>query len=256
MPYLLATLLLILSGSALALGRGEVMMERLTSAEIGKLIEQGTTTAIVVTGGIEQNGPYLATGKHNLIARAAGEAVARQLGKALVAPVLPVVINGEFEPVSGHMRYPGTLSLRSETFINVVIDLVVSLRVQGFREIILLGDSGSTQKALQGVAKALNEGWADSGVVVRYIPDYYQAWHGREGPGTLLRDGRIQQVEDGHHHDVVMASVMLSIDPHSVRVPAVVNGVRLEPVSRFQMLGRFMLQGVVSRTVTAVRAAR
>jgi len=53
------------------------------------LIQAGKTTTIILpTGGTEQNGPPLALGKHNARVRANAEAVGRQLGNALVAPVL------------------------------------------------------------------------------------------------------------------------------------------------------------------------
>jgi hypothetical protein len=65
---------------------------------------------------VEQNGPYLVTGKHNVILRATTEAIARELGNALVAPVVPFVPEGDLDPPSGHMQYPGTISVREGTF--------------------------------------------------------------------------------------------------------------------------------------------
>src|SRR5690242_15529159 len=62
-----------------------VFIEELTWMEIRDAMQAGKTTVIVATGGIEQNGPYLATGKHDLILRATTEAIARKLGNALVA---------------------------------------------------------------------------------------------------------------------------------------------------------------------------
>ena len=41
----------------------------------------------MATGGVEQNGPYLVAGKHNLILKATTEAIARKLGTTLVAPI-------------------------------------------------------------------------------------------------------------------------------------------------------------------------
>jgi hypothetical protein len=39
--------------------------EELTWMEIRDAVAAGTTTIIIGTGGIEQNGPYVAVGKHN-----------------------------------------------------------------------------------------------------------------------------------------------------------------------------------------------
>ena len=53
-----------------------VFIEELTWMEIRDAMKEGKTTVIIPTGGVEQNGPYLATGKHNYILRATIEAVA------------------------------------------------------------------------------------------------------------------------------------------------------------------------------------
>jgi len=62
-----------------------VFIEELTWMEVRDAVNAGKTTAIVGTGGIEQNGPYVATGKHNYVLQATTEAIARKLGNALVA---------------------------------------------------------------------------------------------------------------------------------------------------------------------------
>ena len=42
-----------------------VFIEELTWLEVRDALRAGKSTAIIATGGIEMNGPYLATGKHN-----------------------------------------------------------------------------------------------------------------------------------------------------------------------------------------------
>src|SRR5580765_6627323 len=49
-----------------------VWMEDLTMLEIRDLLKQGKTTALILTGGVEENGPYLTTGKHNNVLRVMG----------------------------------------------------------------------------------------------------------------------------------------------------------------------------------------
>lgn len=44
-----------------------VWIEELTWMEVRDALAAGKTTAIIATGGIEQNGPYLATGKHHYV---------------------------------------------------------------------------------------------------------------------------------------------------------------------------------------------
>lgn len=75
-----------------------VFIEDLTWMEIRDAMQAGTNTVIVATGGIEQNGPYIVTGKHNYVLRATTEAIARKLGKTLVAPIVPFVPEGDIDP--------------------------------------------------------------------------------------------------------------------------------------------------------------
>ncbi|MGH9332645.1 MAG: creatininase family protein, partial [Vicinamibacteria bacterium] len=110
-----------------------VFIEDLTWMEVRDAIEDGKTTVIVATGGIEQNGPYLVTGKHNVVLRGVTESIARKLGNALVAPILSLVPEGDFDPPSGHMRYPGTIGLSEETFKAVLRDVGRSLKTHGFQ---------------------------------------------------------------------------------------------------------------------------
>ena len=58
-----------------------VWIENLTMLEVRDLIKGGKTTALVLTGGIEENGPYLTTGKHNNVLKAMGESIGRALGQ-------------------------------------------------------------------------------------------------------------------------------------------------------------------------------
>src|SRR5436189_1673303 len=83
-----------------------VWIEELTWMEVRDAMKAGKKTVIIPTGGVEQNGPYLATGKHDYILKATGEAIARKLGNALVAPIVPFVPEGDFDPPTIHMPYP------------------------------------------------------------------------------------------------------------------------------------------------------
>ena len=96
--------------SLLGVFRGQTWMD------IRDALAAGKTTAIIATGGVEPNGPWLVPGKHNYVLDANCEAIERNLGRALCAPIVKWVPEGDIEPRSGHMRSPGTISLRQETF--------------------------------------------------------------------------------------------------------------------------------------------
>ena len=54
-----------------------VWIEELTMMEVRDALAEGKTTALILTGGIEENGPYLTTGKHNHVLSVMGESIAR-----------------------------------------------------------------------------------------------------------------------------------------------------------------------------------
>ena len=58
-----------------------LFIDEMTFMEVRDAIRAGKTTAIVATGGVEQNGPYTATGKHNFVLRATTDAIARNEGR-------------------------------------------------------------------------------------------------------------------------------------------------------------------------------
>jgi hypothetical protein len=68
-----------------------VFIDDLTWTELRDGIAAGKTTIIVPIGATEQNGPWMALGKHNVRAKALSEKIARALGNALVAPVISYV---------------------------------------------------------------------------------------------------------------------------------------------------------------------
>src|SRR5438034_8568945 len=113
---LLAWVLLFACGAAGAQLPDTVFLEELTWTELRDLVGSGKTTVLVPIGGTEQNGPHMALGKHNIRVRLLAAQVAHGLGNALVAPVLAYVPEGAVEPPAGHMRFPGTITVREETF--------------------------------------------------------------------------------------------------------------------------------------------
>ena len=121
--------------------------EELTWMEMRDAIKGGKTTILIGTGGVEQNGPYVAGGKHNYVLQTVLPYIARSIGNTLIAPIVKFVPEGAIEPTpAGHMRYPGTISLEAATFEALLTDICRSYKAHGFRDIILLGDSGGNRR--------------------------------------------------------------------------------------------------------------
>lgn len=234
-----------------------VFIEELTWLEVRDAMRAGKTTAIIATGGIEMNGPYLATGKHNYILRATTEAIARKLGNALVAPIIPFVPEGAIDPPTSHMRYPGTISLQEDTYRRLLTDIAASLRAHGFKHIIMIADSGGNQAGMKEVAAALAEKWAGK-TTIHYIPEYY------DYPGLMkwLESQGIRQVDEGHHDDLGISSLMMTVDPNTVRMRQrlakgkfSINGVNLAPAEKTIILGKKAVEYRATITVEAIKKA-
>ena len=237
----------------------DLRLEYLTWVEVRDLIQGGTKSIIVPTGGVEQNGPFVALGKHNFIIQQTSQAIASRLGKTLIAPIIQYVPEGEVTPPEGHMRYPGTLSLREETFEQLLEDTCRSLRAHGFEEIILIGDSGGNQLGLYRVALKLDREWRDEKTRVLYIPEYYDYVQ-------VDKDIRARGIEEqvGEIHDSLPFTLqLLALDPSLVRYDervaknlAALNGIALTPLPFFQALGQDIVMQRTERTVAAISAAR
>jgi creatinine amidohydrolase/Fe(II)-dependent formamide hydrolase-like protein len=189
-----------------------VWIEEMTWMDVRDALAAGTTTAIIPTGGVEPNGPWLATGKHNYVLRANCDAIARALGDALCAPIVKLVPEGNIDPPSSHMISPGTISLRQESYEAMLTDVAHSLKMHGFRNIIFIGDSGGNQSGQQAVAERLNAQF--DGTVVAHVAEYYDYAGVSEHMASL---GLAGGEADGLHDDPVISLNMFYTDPHSVR---------------------------------------
>ncbi len=129
----------------------------------------GKSTAIIFVGSSEQNGPHMAIGKHNFIARYCAEKIADKLGDALVYPVIPFAITGDAAAKTAHMRFPGTVTLQSDVFSGVVRNVAQSALAAGFKLVALMGDHGGGQEELSRVAQALSAIAKGSGARVLYV---------------------------------------------------------------------------------------
>ena len=235
-------------------------LEELTWTELRANVQGGKTTVLVPVGGTEQNGPHMAVGKHNVRVKALSERIARALGNALVAPVLAYVPEGQVSPPTGHMRFPGTLTVPDDVFQKNVEYAARSLKAHGFRHIVLLGDHGSTQSGQSAVATRLNREWASAPARVHAVGEYYRA--SQDEFRHLLKARGYRDDELGSHASLADTSLMLAVDPRLVRTDRLRrgtgptgDGVDGDPGRASAELGRLGVEAIVARTVSAVRTA-
>ena len=150
-----------------------VWIDDLTWPEVRDAIAGGKTTAIIFAGSSEQNGPHMVIGKHNIIASYLAQRIANQLGDALVYPIVPFAITGNPMPRTGHMRFPGTVTMPPEVFLGVVRAVTQSALTAGFKAVALMGDHGGGQEELALAAKAMDVLARANGARVLYVGDLY-----------------------------------------------------------------------------------
>jgi creatinine amidohydrolase len=237
-----------------------VQLEDLTWTELRAALQAGTTTIIVPVGGTEQSGPHMALGKHNARVKALAGRIAASLGDTLVAPVLAYVPEGSISPPTGHMRFPGTISISDATFTSLLESAGRSFRQAGFTHIVLLGDHGDYQRLLRDVAKVLNREWVGTPVHAHYIDTYYSVT--QTAYVQALRAKGLSDSQIGTHAGTADTSLMLAIDPNLVRMDRLgdaqgaASGAQGDPRASSAALGALGVDLIVEQTVAAIRKAR
>jgi creatinine amidohydrolase/Fe(II)-dependent formamide hydrolase-like protein len=211
MRILIAVAVAFLASTAGAQTR-PVFLEELTWPELKDAMAAGVTTAIIATGGIEQNGPHMTLVKHNLIARHVAEGAARQIGNTVVYPIVPFSMAGDPIEKTNHMRLPGTISLSSEIYMGLVRQVAISAMSAGFKHIFLMGDHGGGQAELQLAAQGLDADWRARGVRVHYLSN---AGANQQSAAYMKEKG----IAPGGHAGVAETSQMLFLGqgPRHVR---------------------------------------
>jgi len=240
-------------------GPDTVRLDELTWPELRDRIAGGQTSIIVPIGGTEQSGPALALGKHNVRARILSETIARALGNALVAPVIAYVPEGRIDPPTGHMRFPGTITIPEAAFEAVLESAARSFKHHGFRDILFLGDHGGYQAAEKAVADRLNREWAATPVRAHAVESYYRATETTYVQDLKRRGFRDDEI--GVHAGLADTSLMLAIDPHLVRTERLAgikpgaDGVAGDPRRASAELGRAGVDAIVAEAVAEIRQA-
>jgi creatinine amidohydrolase len=145
-----------------------VEFEMMTWPEVKQALGAGRTTALVYNGGTEQRGPQNVNGGHTLMGRATVVAIAEKLGNAIAAPVLPYSVN------NASAALPGTIGITAALFAAINEQVAEQLIVDGFKNIVLMGDHGGGQRELAEVARKLSARHSAKGIRVVYCGDVYE----------------------------------------------------------------------------------
>lgn len=256
MLFIAATLLTVAVGAQAQ----SVFMEDLTWPEIRDAMAAGKRTAIVYAGGIEQNGPHMALLKHNLIARNLAGRIAERLGNALVYPIVPFSPAGNPVEKTGHMRFPGTVSITSELFVGLMRQVALSALSAGFTQVYLMGDHGGGQAEIRLAAESLDADWRGKGARVRYVDT--QTKPNQQMNAYMKERG----IVPGGHAGVGETAQVIALDEarrqirrdnyaQSAAGPEPSAGVLVDPTPATVEMGRMFLDFKVAAAVEQIQAA-
>lgn len=185
-----------------------VLMEEMTWPEIKRAMEAGKDTAILVAASIEQHGPHLPTATDTIIGYALAEAVAAKLGNALVAPVIRPALSFH------HIDFPGTVTLRLPTFVKVLEEYCESLKIHGFKNIVLFVSHGGNADALRAFTPSIAKKISPA-VQLLYV---YSLKDNMNAIQAQLTQKGITPGKAGVHSGFSETSIMLMLRPDLVNM--------------------------------------
>jgi creatinine amidohydrolase/Fe(II)-dependent formamide hydrolase-like protein len=234
-----------------------VFIEELTWAEVRDLTANGTTNVIIGTAGTEQKGPHMVDGEHKFIMEYAADKIARAMGRTLVAPIVTYVPEGGWDPPTGHMRYPGTVTLPEDRFIELLVLAGRSLKSGGFRNIYFLGESGGNRNGMREAATRLNDLWKGAATAY-WVDDYYTKSHADQNK-WITANMKIPEDQIGGHANLLDTSELLFVAPRHVRRDRLTgndypnNGVSGDPSKSSAEIGKVFVQIKIDNALAQIK---
>jgi creatinine amidohydrolase len=197
----------------------ELRLELMTFEDVRDAFRGGFHTVIVPCGAVEQHGPHLPLCMDADHAEALAGAVAKRLGRTLIAPTVRVGCS------SHHLAFPGTISIRPETFEAICLDYCSSLVQHGFSRILLFSGHIGNFPVFRNILPGLREKMEGRARVEAFVDseEWMSAWR------QAVSDAGGDPEAVGGHADIAETSLMMKIRPDSVRLD------RLEPGHRGQL---------------------
>jgi creatinine amidohydrolase len=153
-----------------------VEIELLTHTELSdKIHKEGKTSVLIITGGTEERGPHAVLGGHTIMSRHRGAEIAKRLGNALLAPVLPIAVAAT--GLRENTDQPGGVQMPADVFKNIQLAMIESMAMNGFKDIFVMGDHGGGQQQIKEAVEEQDRKLSAKGVRVYYISDFYQKTH-------------------------------------------------------------------------------
>ncbi len=138
----------------------QVELAQMTWPEVEESLREAEV-AIIPVGSTEQHGPHLALAADTVRAHRFSVRLARHLHpRVLVAPPVPVGISAH------HMDFPGSMTLRPETLIQILMDYVSSLMHHGLEKIFIITGHGGNQSTISVATEIIRD---EMGIIIPHV---------------------------------------------------------------------------------------
>jgi len=169
-----------------------IKLQYLTWQEAEEVFERYDVVVIPLGAITKEHGPHLPLNNDYIMAEYLAERVVKEL-EIILMPTIP------FGYYPSFLEYPGSVSLKAETFKELVKDMCKSLAGYGVRKFYILNTGVSTVRPLMQASKELIE---ESGLTMKFT-DILKA-----GEETVKA---VEKQEGGTHADEIETSMMLYI---------------------------------------------
>ncbi len=203
--------------------------KELTREELGIVLHE----AIVVlpTAATEQHGPHLTTGHDTFTVTEVAHRAADRVGESSTVIVTPVL---QFGSSDHHLPFGGTLSLRSETYLLVVQDLLRSMITSGAKKVLVLNGHGGNHELNEVAIRDVSREQEETAGISLAAASYWTI-----AARALAESGDFTGARVPGHAGQFETAMMLAIEPQRVREPlperlddpsvgTIIPGVRIE----------------------------
>lgn len=178
-----------------------LLWQELTNTELEEA-RDSDYLVLIPLGAMEQHGPHLPVDTDVAIAWAVAQDVARRLDSTVVAPPI------WWGYSSSHMSFPSTISLRPQTLLALLDDIIGSLISHGFRKIAIVSSHATNRPVGQ---LAVRECAARHGVPILYL-------HYIDFCRKVFADERVTGIGGEMHGGEFETSIQLHLHPELVKM--------------------------------------
>ncbi|HEX7002385.1 MAG TPA: creatininase family protein [Trueperaceae bacterium] len=179
-------------------------MARQTWQEVGAVLRRRPNLVLLPVGALEQHGHHLPLGTDSIMVESLCLRAAEAFDRVLVAPGIP------YGTSANHEAFPGTVSVRLRTLVDLIVDIGTDLFRQGASIVLIVNGHGGNTQAVAAAAHELRQ---TTGQVVAQL-----MWTGMIHESWAVLDGDISW-----HADESETSLMLALAPQLVHVDRAVD---------------------------------